>query len=71
MTPQGSVHTNEDRIGYLLDKTVDPCESFYQFACSNKKRGRPYPYARPKIIQDLQQLIRKDSSTLMASFLYG
>ena len=52
---------NEERIGYLLDNTVDPCEDFFQYVCSSKKRGKEYPYAREDVTLNLTDLVVKAS----------
>ena len=48
---------NVKRIEYLLDNSVDPCEDFFQYACSSKHRGKEFPYARKEVIQNLTKLI--------------
>jgi len=58
---------NEERIGYLIDETVEPCEDFFQYACSSKKRGKIFPYAREDVTLNLTDLIVKTSGDL--SFL--
>ena len=40
-----------------MDWEVDPCDDFFQFACSSKKRGRDYPNARATITKNLTDLI--------------
>jgi len=49
--------TNELRIGYLLDDSTDPCEDFFQYACSSKKRGKEFPYARKEVTLNLTELV--------------
>merc|ERR1711892_65687 len=53
--------TNEERIGYLIDNTVAPCDDFFQYACSSKKRGKEFPYARKDVTLNLTDLIVKAS----------
>ena len=48
---------NEERVQYLLDTSVDPCEDFFQFACNSKKRGKKYPYAREDVTLNLTELV--------------
>jgi len=48
---------NKERVEYLLDNSVDPCEDFFQYACSNKNRGQDYPYSRKRVSQNLTKLI--------------
>ena len=50
---------NEERIGYLIDNTVAPCDDFFQYACSSKKRGKEFPYARKDVTLNLTDLIVK------------
>ena len=48
---------NAERIKYLLDNSVDPCEDFFQYACSNKNRGKEFPYGGKEVTQNLTKLI--------------
>ena len=50
---------NEERIGYLIDSSVDPCEDFFQYACSSKKRGTEFPYAREDVTLNITELVIK------------
>ena len=45
------------RIEYLLDRTKDPCEDFYQFSCSNDKRQKTNPHEVPKLQPNLAMLV--------------
>ena len=49
----------KERVEYLLDKSVNPCEDFFSYACSRKNRGKKFPYAREKITQDLTKLVEE------------
>ena len=46
-----------ERIKYLIDNSIDPCEDFFQYACSSKNRGKEYPYGRKEVTQNLTKLI--------------
>ena len=35
---------NVERVEYLIDSSVDPCEDCFQYACSKKNRGKELPY---------------------------
>ena len=48
---------NAERIKYLIDTSVDPCEDFFQYACSSKNRGKEYPYAREDITLNMTELV--------------
>merc|ERR1712013_448324 len=48
---------NEERIGYLLDNSTDPCEDFFQYACNSQKRGKEFPYAREEVTLNLTELV--------------
>jgi len=54
---QQNSQDNAERIKYLLDNSVDPCEDFFQYACSSKNRGKEFPYGRKEVTQNLTQLI--------------
>jgi putative endopeptidase len=48
----------------LMDKSVDPCENFYQYSCGGWRKQNPIPadasrYGRPNEIIDANQLVLK------------
>ena len=61
LSRQGPEIAEEKGVEYLLDKSVDPCDDFFQYACSSKNRGQKFPYAREEIIQNLAELVTKAS----------
>ena len=52
---------NKERIEFLLDPSVDPCEDFFQFACNSNKRGKEFPYSREDVSVDLPKLLKNAS----------
>ena len=58
---QNSQSNSKERIEYLIDNSVDPCEDFFQYACSNKNRGKEFPYGRKEVTQNLTKLIEEVS----------
>jgi len=48
---------NTERIKYLLDDSVDPCEDFFQYACSSKNRGKEFPFPKDEVVQNLTKLV--------------
>ena len=50
---------NAERVNYLIDNSVDPCDDFFRYAC--KQTGEEYPYAREEVSQNLTELIEEAS----------
>jgi len=50
---------NAERVNYLIDNSVDPCDDFFQYACNSNKRGKEFPYAREEVTQNLTELIEE------------
>merc|ERR1719509_617451 len=44
-------------IKFLIDASVDPCDDFFAFACSEKTRGNKLPITRRKNV-DFKQLVK-------------
>ena len=46
-----------EMIKFLIDASVDPCDDFFAFACSEKTRGNKLPKTRRKNV-DFKQLVK-------------
>ena len=40
---------------------MDPCEDFFRYVCSSKKRGKEFPFAREDFTLNLTDLVVKAS----------
>ena len=48
---------NVEQVKYLIDNSVDPCDDFFQYACSTKNRGKEFPFTRKELTENLTKLV--------------
>ena len=59
-TPSSQRNDALKKIDYYVDRRIDPCKDFFQFACNSEKRGKIsklLPFSKKSISSNLTELI--------------